>query len=523
MPKLRSFQREGVDFLREHDYKALLADAPGTGKTIQLLTAVTENRRKLTPTLIIAPSSVTENWQKEARVWAPWARSYVISDETTPIPKIRLDLIICSWGLLAARLRQLAKLRPQLLIVDEAHFAKNEEAIRSQAISLLAQLIPHRVFLTGTPIVNNEDELGVLRRLLGSENPPMLRRLLEDVTDLPPKTRKYVPITMPERRAREYRKASDNFSEWLQETLARRMSAGEAEEAARRALAAEALIRMNVLRHLAGLGKVAATVAWTERAIRAGESVVVFADHTDVLDSIEHGLRRLRIAAVRIDGSTSHTNRNLAIEAFKRGDAPVFLGSRAAAEGITLTTARHLIFAERFWTPAAEEQCEGRIYRISQNSPTSVWFIHAAGTVDERIREVIEAKRALVQSVIGASDIEEDTVADVLKIWNRGQQEKAGEDDDTLLAELGHAGGFLPPLPAPRDLHVFMFAKRSWSKRDAVKWCKTHGYRPTAITETKTHVVLNNKPARWFFPGTFQSIDVTNDIQAVVGKPRTRR
>ena len=60
MPKLRPFQREGVDFLREHDYKALLADAPGTGKTIQLLTAVTENRRKLTPTLIIAPSSVTE-------------------------------------------------------------------------------------------------------------------------------------------------------------------------------------------------------------------------------------------------------------------------------------------------------------------------------------------------------------------------------------------------------------------------------------------------------------------------------
>ncbi len=523
MPALKPFQQEGVDFLKKHNYCALLADAPGCGKTPQILSTIAQDRRRLTPALVIAPSSVTDNWQQEARIWLPWARTYVISDETTPIPKIRLDIIICSWGLLTARIRQLAKRRPQFLVVDEAHFAKNEEAIRSRAIGLLAELTPHRVFLTGTPLVNREDELGVLRRLIGSEDPPMLRRLLEDVTDLPPKTRKYVPITMPERRAREYRKAADNFSEWLQETLARRMSAGEAEEAARRALAAEALIRMNVLRHLAGIGKINATVAWAERAIRAGEPVVIFGDHTDVLDGIQRGLQRLRIGSVRIDGSTSHSNRALAIAAFKRGDVPVFIGSRAAAEGITLTNARHLIFAERFWTPAAEEQCEGRIYRMTQNSPTSIWFIHAAGTVDERIREVIEAKRTLVRDVIGAADIEEDTVADVLKIWSRGQQEGDDADDEAILADLGHAGGFLPPLPAPRDLHTFLFARRSWSKKDALRWAKMHGYRPTAISETKAHVVLTNKPARWFFPGTFQTVDVTNDIQSVVGKPRLRK
>jgi len=523
MPTLKTFQQEGVDFLRENDYRALLADAPGTGKTVQILTALANDRRKLTPMLVIAPASVTQNWQDEARVWAPWARTYVISDETTPIPSIRLDIIICSWGLLASRLRRLAKLRPKFLVVDEAPFAKNEEALRSRAIGLLAGLTPHRVFLTGTPIVNKEDELAVLRRLIGSENPPMLRRLLEDVTDLPPKSRKYVPVTMPERRAREYRKAADNFSEWLQDTLARRMSAGEAEEAARRALAAEALIRMNVLRHLAGVGKINATVAWTERAIRAGEPVVIFGDHTDVLDGIQRGLQRLRIGSVRIDGSTSHGNRALAIASFKRGDVPVFIGSRAAAEGITLTNARHLIFAERFWTPAAEEQCEGRIYRMTQKSPTSIWFIHAAGTVDERIREVIEAKRTLVRDVIGAADVEEDTVADVLKIWSRGQQEDDDADDEAILADLGHVGGFLPPLPAPRELHTFNFARRSWSKKDAVRWAKMHGYRPTGISETKAHVVLTNKPPRWFFPGTFTAIDVTNDIQAIVGKPRTRR
>ena len=114
MPTLKPFQQDGVDFLRENDYRALLADAPGTGKTIQVLTALTNDRRKLTPTLVIAPASVTQNWQDEARIWAPWARSFVISDETTPIPKIRLDIIICSWGLLASRLRQLAKLRRTL-------------------------------------------------------------------------------------------------------------------------------------------------------------------------------------------------------------------------------------------------------------------------------------------------------------------------------------------------------------------------------------------------------------------------
>jgi SNF2 family DNA or RNA helicase len=134
MPTLKTFQQEGVDFLRENDYRALLADAPGTGKTVQILTALANDRRKLTPMLVIAPASVTQNWQDEARVWAPWARTYVISDETTPIPSIRLDIIICSWGLLASRLRRLAKLRPKFLVVDEAHFAKNEEALRSRAI-----------------------------------------------------------------------------------------------------------------------------------------------------------------------------------------------------------------------------------------------------------------------------------------------------------------------------------------------------------------------------------------------------
>ena len=86
MPTLKTFQQEGVDFLRENDYRALLADAPGTGKTVQILTALANDRRKLTPMLVIAPASVTQNWQDEARVWAPWARPWSASTTSTCSP-----------------------------------------------------------------------------------------------------------------------------------------------------------------------------------------------------------------------------------------------------------------------------------------------------------------------------------------------------------------------------------------------------------------------------------------------------
>ena len=185
-------------------------------------------------------------------------------------------MIILPWSILAVRYLEIFPRKPQFLIVDEAHFAKNEDTLRSQALRFLCQRTPHLVLLTGTPLINSERELEVLRGLFGVDNPPMIRRLLEDVAkDIPPKTRSVLPVELRAKERAEYRKAEDDFETWLEEELQKRMQQGEAAAAAHRALVAEALVKIGYLRRILGRAKVYAAAEWIARAVLMGEAVVV--------------------------------------------------------------------------------------------------------------------------------------------------------------------------------------------------------------------------------------------------------
>ena len=120
------------------------------------------------------------------------------------------------------------------------------------------------------------------------------------------------------------------------------MSSGEAESAIRRALAAEALIKIGYLRRLVGVAKTYACVDFISRAVRVGEPVVVFCDHNEPIRRVQAMLKRQNIGFVTIRGSTPKGQRQKNVEKFQRGEVPVFIGTRAAHTGITLTRARHL-------------------------------------------------------------------------------------------------------------------------------------------------------------------------------------
>jgi len=527
--ELKPFQVEDIASLEKHGFRALVANAPGTGKTIICLSAIAKNAALLTPTLIVAPASVVTNWRREAQKWIPGVRVHSILDTQSPIPR-SAHLYIISWSLLPVRYLEIAGLRCKLIIADEAHAAKNEEALRTQALAILARRSPHLILLTGTPLINRPGEMDALRDLLGvpADQPmPMLRRLLEEVVpEIPPKTRSTIPITLRPKDEAEYRSAEEDFAEWLEMELQKRMGRGEALATAQRALAAEALVKTGYLRRLLGQGKVYAASDWIARAVRLGEPVVVFAEHREVIDRLQNLLRRQRIGYVTLDGSAARGDRQNAIDLFQEGKVPVFIGSKAASTGITLTRAKHLLFVERYYTSAEEEQAEDRIRRIGQTQATTIWFLHATDTIDDRIATIIEIKRAMVKKAIGAADIaerEEDAAVEIISAWGT-QAVSAFKGAET---DLGH-GRPMPPIPAPHDACALVFKAPRWSLEKAKAWATLHGFRfdPNASAKVAGGTVrLTTNPPAAFLSGKFYSAPITADIQVILGirRPRSTR
>jgi SWI/SNF-related matrix-associated actin-dependent regulator of chromatin subfamily A-like protein 1 len=515
-PTLRPFQREDVAYCRKHGYRVLIANMPGTGKTPTALRCVAEDRVKLTPTLIVCPSSVAWNWRREAKTWAPGMTCQVIEGMHATIDP-SVEIVICPVDLIVTHQAALLERRFQCLIIDEAHSVKNPESQRGAAAVRLCALIPHRLLLTGTPLVNTLDEMDQLQRLLGfdpnrDERAPMVRRYLEDVAkDVPPKKRIVLNVTIPKSAMAEYTRAEQEFGSYLDDVL--KAQGGDNVEKATTAMSAAALVRVGYLRRILGRGKALSAAAWIVRQIRSGEPVVVFAEHKDVLDALAETLDGAGVSYGRVDGSVNRRDRQAAIDGFQNGDLSVFLGSQAAREGITLHRARHLLFVERWWHPASEEQAEDRIRRIGQRHETFIWFMQVPDTYDERMSEIIENKRALVSKHVGSQEIEEQDATGLLGEWLRGQP--AGETDLEMPE--------FPPMPRGTKVHCFLFPVRNWTSDNVRRWLRIHGYRARSITVSVKMIRAELRPAVGYVPGTFQRYALGPDVGAVVGQPRRIR
>jgi len=278
-------------------------------------------------------------------------------------------------------------------------------------------------------------------------------------------------------------------------------------------MSAAALTQVGYLRRILGRAKAMSAAAWIVRQIRAGEPVVVFAEHAEVLDALSETLTGARVTHVRLDGSTNRKERQRAIDAFQSGDAPVFLGSQAAREGITLHRARHCLFVERWWTPASEEQGEDRIRRIGQRHETFIWFMAVPGTYDERISQIVESKRTLVEKTIGSHAIERQDATGLLGEWLRGQP--PGEADLEMPE--------FPSLPQGTKVHAFVFPVRNWTPQNVRRWLGIHGYKARNIDQGATSIRAELRPAVGYVPGTFERISLGPDIGAILGQPRRIR
>jgi superfamily II DNA or RNA helicase len=430
--ELMPFQTAGVVYaLRQR--RAFIADEQGLGKTVQALVAL--ETAEAFPAVVVCPASLKLNWLRECARWLPDRTAASVSGRRGPLPDA--DIIVVNYDVLDGRADALVELEPQALIFDESHYCKNPKARRTKAAIELSERVAadaFRLALTGTPLVNRPRELvpqlralgrlpdfgsgaGFERRFDGHDARQRLhwhlrsscyvrRRKDEVLTQLPPKRRITVPV--PLTNEAEYRRLEQDLFQWLRKTvldpaqLARRVDS---------ALRAEALVKLNALRHVAALGKLDAAIEWINAFLASGERLVVFAHHRDVQAALLEAFPR----AAFILGGDSLEGRDRNVERFQAGGASLCICSlEAASHGFTLTAAASVAFLELGWTPAKHDQAEDRIHRIGQDRNVTAWYLLAADTIDERIAALIDYKRALVGSVTDGTAGAEVAVVDRL-------------------------------------------------------------------------------------------------------------
>nr|WP_187699992.1 DEAD/DEAH box helicase [Dietzia sp. DQ11-71] len=451
---LRPYQLEGVRWLTalsSADVGAVLADDMGLGKTMQVLalTASEHAAGRTGPTLVVAPLTLVATWARESATFAPELRVHVHhgparergDDAATLLGAA--DLVLTSYGTASRDAELLARVAWRRLVADEAQTIKNPSTSVARAVvSIPAE---HRIALTGTPVENRLDELravldfanpGMLgsastfrarfaipieshrdeaaaSRLRALAAPFVLRRLKSDprvVADLPDKQHIRVDSPLTREQATLYRAVVEDMMEQVKES----------EGAARKGAILSGLTALKqVCNHPAHYlgdgsallrggrhrsGKLAALDEVLSEILDAGEKVLLFTQYRAFGDLILPLLERRAATAVPfLHGGVTAAGRAQMVEEFQASHGPpVMLASlRAGGTGLTLTEANHVVHLDRWWNPAVENQATDRVHRIGQTRVVQVRTLVAPGTVEDRIDELLEAKRDLAELTLG--------------------------------------------------------------------------------------------------------------------------
>ncbi|WP_408050971.1 DEAD/DEAH box helicase [Streptomyces sp. HO565] len=448
---LRDYQRRGLNWLARMTSLGLgccLADDMGLGKTITLI-ALHLHRQTDTsaagPTLVVCPTSLMGNWQREIERFAPG----------TPVRRFhgpRRDLadladgefVLTTYGTMRLDAERLAAAEWGMVVADEAQHVKNpysETARRLRSIGARA-----RVALTGTPVENNLSELwaildwatpGLLGRLgtfrrryaqavEGGQDPAaaerlarlvrpfLLRRRKSDpgiAPELPPKTETDHPVSLTPEQTGLYEAV-------VRETLA---EISGADSMARRGLIVKLLTSLKqICNHpaqylkedrsggpgIAGRsGKLELLDELLDTILAEEASVLVFTQYVQMARLLERHLAARGVPSLFLHGGTSVPERESLVGRFQDGEVPVFLLSlKAAGTGLNLTRAEHVVHYDRWWNPAVEAQATDRAHRIGQTRPVQVHRLIAEGTVEDRIAALLSRKSALADSVLGAGE-----------------------------------------------------------------------------------------------------------------------
>jgi non-specific serine/threonine protein kinase len=445
--ELRPYQKHGFDwlyFLRDYNFGGILADDMGLGKTVQVLAylqSLQEQARAESEaraaSLLVVPKSLIANWQRESEKFTPSLRflEYMGNFRNKDAAIFNdYDVVLTTYGTMLRDVELLREYKFNYVVLDESQAIKNPLAKSAKAARLLNA--EHRLVMTGTPVENNTFELwsqfaflnpGLLGNMdyfksafatpieaKGDEEtaktlrklvyPFILRRTKEQVApELPPRTERIVYTDMDAAQKKLYAQTREKYRA---ELLGLIETEGMND------------VRFKILEGLLRLRQIAIHPALVEKNYRGeapkfevlletletlqaeGHKALVFSQFVETLKLLKCELDERKVKYVYLDGKTQ--NRQEHVDQFQDDPKiPFFLISlKAGGVGLNLTAADYVIHLDPWWNPAVEMQASDRAHRIGQDKPVFVYKIIARDTVEEKILQLQEKKRALVKNII---------------------------------------------------------------------------------------------------------------------------
>ncbi|MFE7462936.1 SNF2-related protein [Streptomyces sp. NPDC057499] len=444
---LRDYQLRGLNWLHTMTSLGLggcLADDMGLGKTITLI-ALHLHRRTVEsatgPTLVVCPTSLMGNWQREIERFAPGTPVRRFHGGTRSLDGLSDgEFVLTTYGTMRLDAAKLAEIGWGMVVADEAQHVKNPYSATARQLRTIGAQA--RVALTGTPVENNLSELwaildwttpgllgrlGTFRtryaraveggdpaaaeRLAALVRPFLLRRRKSDpgiAPELPPKTETDRTVSLTAEQTGLYEAV-------VRETLT---AISAADGFTRRGLVVKLLTALKqICNHPAQYlkeeepriadrsGKVELLDELLDTILAEGASVLVFTQYVRMARLLETHLAARGVRTQFLHGGTPVATREAMVGRFQAGEAPVFLLSlKAAGTGLNLTRAGHVVHFDRWWNPAVEAQATDRAYRIGQTQPVQVHRLIAEGTVEDRIAAMLARKQGLADAVLGSGE-----------------------------------------------------------------------------------------------------------------------
>lgn len=442
------YQREGICFGLEHK-RIIIGDEPGLGKTLQSIGIV--DTANAYPCLVICPSSLKINWQREFEkftdksalvldnnVRTTWG--YLLSMGVHQVAIVNYESLrkFFVWDIRGGKQFRLKDVvfNPQIqafksIIIDESHRVKDPSAQQTIFTKGLSVGKDWCILLSGTPVVNRPEDLiaqlSIMNRLgeFGGRAKFMadyctdpkdktaepavplseLSRQLYDtcmirrekakvLPQLPDKTR--VDLYIEISNDKEYNLAAEDLAAYLQEYT-------ECTDwEIRRKMRMEALVKFMTLRSLATKGKIAQAVDCIRTFLDSGKKLIVFCSLHEIVDELQKVFPR----AVTVTGRDSAVNKQASVDAFQNNPNVqlIICSIKAAGVGLTLTAASDVAFIELAWTYADCCQCEDRAHRIGQKDNVTCYYLLGRGTIDHTIYRLIHRKKSIANEIMNADD-----------------------------------------------------------------------------------------------------------------------
>jgi SWI/SNF-related matrix-associated actin-dependent regulator of chromatin subfamily A-like protein 1 len=434
-------QKEAIQKLVENK-KFILADDMGLGKTTSTIISALETGAK--KVLIICPASLKINWQREIENY---------SDRTTSIIEGKkwddADFVIINYDIIKnfhddkkKSESTIVKSKFDLVIVDEAHYVQNSQAQRTKLINDIGRNVERVWLLTGTPITSrpinyfnllnlidspvaqnwmayvkrycngfqfqagrrkiwNVSGASNLEELRDRTSPLVLRRLKENVLDLPEKIITPVYLRL---KSKEYEELMGEYYDWYDKS-------GESDSLTLQ------FTKLTKVRQVIAEEKTKATIELCENIIEQGKKVIVFTNFTKSLEMI---LQHFGKSAVRLDGQMSQKERQLSVDNFQNDEnITVFVGNiKAAGVGITLTAAEAVVMNDLSFLPSDHSQAEDRSYRYGQKNNVLVYYPIFDNTVEGIIYDILKKKKNIFETIMGDNANSMDSVEEIMNLIN---------------------------------------------------------------------------------------------------------